>query len=173
MEKASMRIMVGCFMATVFLFIVLMMPSRVDAGPSIQEVKKTVDNMFKPIQESTPHVMAREVKKKMDGGERFVLVDVRTKDEYEAAHLPGAIHIDRGLLEWVAPRRLLDTDAKIYVYCRTGGRSALATKRLMEMGYTNVTNIYDSFYGWVTEGYPVYNRHGEFTLTPQGFEKRE
>jgi hypothetical protein len=43
----------------------------------------------------------------------------------------------------------------------------------MEIGYTNVTNIYDSFKGWVIEGYPVYNQHGEFTMTPEGFEKRE
>ena len=109
----------------------------------------------------------------MDSGVKFVLVDVRTKDEYNAAHLPGAIHINRGLVEWVVPKKIEDTDTKIYVYCRTGARSAFVTQRLIEMGYTNVTNIYDAFQGWVVAGYPVYNKHGEFILTSEGFEKKE
>ena len=71
----------------------------------------------------------------------------------------------------MVPRTIKDTDAKIYVYCRTGARSAFATQRLIEMGYKNATNISDAFKGWVVAGYPVYNRHGEFVLAPQGFEK--
>lgn len=143
------------------------------AATSIDEVKKNVEELWKPVKENQPHVTAVEFKKIMDGDEEYVLVDVRTEDEYKAAHLPGAIHISRGLVEWVAPKKIQDPGAKIFVYCRTGARSAFVTKRLRDMGYTDVTNIYDAFKGWVVAGYPVYNRHGEFTLKPECFEKKD
>ncbi len=163
------------FLSTTILFTLLafITPFSVVAGPSVEQVKLNVDKLWKPIKESQPHVTAVEFKKIMDSGEKFVLVDVRTRDEFIAAHLPGAIHINRGLIEWVLPKKIEDTDTKIYVYCKTGARSAFVTQRLMEMGYTNVTNIYDAFKGWAVAGYPVYNQHGEFTLTTGGFEKKE
>jgi len=143
------------------------------AGPSIEEVQKNVVKLWEPIKENQPHVMAVEFKKILDSGKDLVLLDVRTADEYNAAHIPGAVHIPRGLIEWVTPRTIEDTDIHIYTYCRTGARSAFAALRLTEMGYTNVTNIYDAFKGWVEAGYSVYNRHGEFLLTDGGFEKKE
>jgi rhodanese-related sulfurtransferase len=129
------------------------------AGPSVQEVRKNVESIWMPVKESQPSVTVKEFRKIMKSG--------------ETAHLPGAINVSRGLVEWQVPQRVPDTDTKIYLYCRTGARSGLVTKRLREMGYTNVTNIYESFGGWVKAGYPVYNRHGEFVLTPEGFEKPE
>jgi rhodanese-related sulfurtransferase len=143
------------------------------AGPSIEEVQKNVVNLWTPIKENQPHVMAVEFKKILDSGKDLVLIDVRTADEYDAAHIPGAIHIPRGLTEWVTPKMIEDTDIPIYTYCRTGARSAFVAQRLTEMGYTNVTNIYDAFKGWVEAGYSVYNRHGEFILADGGFEKKE
>lgn len=143
------------------------------AGPSIDEVKKNVVNLWTPIKESQPHVTAVEFKKILDSGKDLVLIDVRTADEYKAGHLPGAINIPRGLTEWVTPKTIEDTDTAIYAYCRTGARSAFVTQRLIEMGYTNVTNIYDAFKGWVEAGYGVYNRHGEFTMVEGAFEKKE
>jgi rhodanese-related sulfurtransferase len=159
------------FLSFLVAIMVLALPLSAMAGPSIEEVKKNVVKLWKPIKESQPHVTAVEFKKILDKEKGFILIDVRTEKEYNAAHLPGAIHIDRGLIEWVVPKTIQKTDTKIYVYCRTGARSAFATQRLIEMGYTNVTNIYDAFKGWVVAGYPVYNRHGEFTLAPEGFEK--
>jgi len=129
------------------------------AGPSIEEVQKNVVNLWKPIKESQPHVMAVDFKKILESEKNIILIDVRTADEYKAAHIPGAINIPRGLLEWVTPRQIEDTDTPIYTYCRTGARSAFAAQRLTEMGYTKVTNIYDAFKGWVEAGYGVYNRH--------------
>jgi len=143
------------------------------AGPPINEVKKNVENLWKPIKENQPHVTAIQFKKILDSGKEFVLIDVRTADEYKAAHLPGAVNIQRGLIEWVTPRTIEDTDTPIYAYCRTGARSAFVTQRLIEMGYTDVTNIYDAFKGWVVAGYPVYNRHGQFTLDNEAFEKKD
>ena len=173
MPNMNGRKKVGLFAASISLVILLVAPSWVAAGPTIEEVRKNVENMYKSAMEATPHVMAKDVKKQMDSGEEFVLVDIRTREEYDAAHLQGALYADRGLLEWMVPHKIPDPDARIYLYCRAGARGALAAKRLMELGYTNVTNIYDGFRGWVMEGFPVYNRHGEFTLSPDGFEKKE
>jgi rhodanese-related sulfurtransferase len=136
-------------------------------------VQKNVVNLWKPIKENQPHVTAVEFKKILDSGKKLILLDVRTADEFNTAHLPGAINIPRGLIEWVTPRTITDTDIPIYAYCRTGARSAFVTDRLTKMGYTNVTNIYDAFKGWVEAGYSVYNRHGEFTLNKGAFEKKE
>lgn len=151
----------------------LVLPGLLFAGPSIDEVKKNVENLWKPIKESQPHIMAADFKAVLESGQEIVLVDIRRKDEYDAAHLPSAFHIDRGCLEWFAPRDLTDTDARIYIYCRTGARGAFAADRLKQMGYANVTNIYDGFKGWVSAGLPVYNQHGEFTMSPGAFEKKD
>ncbi|WP_457577977.1 rhodanese-like domain-containing protein [Desulfomarina sp.] len=148
-------------------------PLSTVAATSIEQIRQNVVNLWQPLKQNQPHVNAVEFKKIMDSGEEFVLLDVRTEKEYNAAHLPGAIHINRGLIEWMVPGRITNPDTKIYLYCRTGARSAFATRRLLEMGYTNVTNISDAFRGWVVAGYPVYNRHGEFTLKPESFEKKD
>jgi len=168
-----MKKRISLLVTFVFSLIFLIAPLVAIAGPSIEEVKKNVENLWKPVKDSQPHVTAVEFKKIMDDGGKFILLDVRTLDEYNAAHLPGAVHINRGLIEWVVPKKFQDTDAKIYLYCRTGARSAFTTQRLIAMGYANATNIYDAFKGWVVAGYPVYNRHGEFILKPKAFEKKD
>lgn len=156
-----------------FLLFAFLPVQLVFAGTPISKVKKNVVDLWKPIKESQPHVTAVEFKKIFDSGKKFVLIDVRTADEFNAAHIPGAINIQRGLIEWVTPRTIKNTNVPIYTYCRTGARSAFVTDRLTKMGYSNVTNIYDAFKGWVEAGYSVYNRHGEFTLNKGGFEKKE
>jgi rhodanese-related sulfurtransferase len=167
MKKAS------SIVAAAVLFISLFTPPAVFAGLSVEQVQKNVENLWQPLMQSLPKVTAVEFKKIMDKGDSFVLLDVRREAEYEAAHLPGAINITRGVLEFETPKKIVDSETKIYVYCRTGARASFAVKRLNEMGYPNVVNISDSFKGWVEAGYPVYNRHGEFILTPGGFEKKE
>ncbi|MFC1827169.1 rhodanese-like domain-containing protein [Thermodesulfobacteriota bacterium] len=64
-----------------------------------------------------------------------------------------------------------DKNANIVVYCRSDARSALATAVMKEMGYTNVKNMQGAFKAWGEAGYPIYNRHGEFTMV--AFEKKE
>ncbi len=86
-----------------------------------------------------------------------VLVDVREADEYAAGHLPGAVHISRGLLEFKfsANPALQSRDLKIVLYCKTSGRAALSAAALHEMGYLNVQSIAGGFDAWVAAGQPV------------------
>ena len=159
----------------VFLLVVSLLAtsSFTVAGSSNEQVEKNVITIWRSIKKSVPQMTTAELKKKMDKGETFVLLDVRSEADYQAAHLPGSLHISRGELEFAAAAKIPDTDTPIYVYCRTGVKATFAAKTLLDIGYSNVTRISDSFKGWLEAGYPVYNRHGEFVLLPNGFEKKE
>jgi len=119
------------------------------------------------ISEVTP----QQVKADMDAGKPVILLDVRDLEEFNAGHLPKAVHISRGMLEFKVGEILPDKDANIVVYCSIDARSALATAVMQEMGYTNVKNMLGAFKAWGLAGYPIYNRLGEFIMI--SFEKQE
>lgn len=116
-------------------------------------------------------VTPQQVKADLDAGKAIILLDVRDSVEFDTGHLPKAVNISRGLLEFKVGNILPDKNANIVVYCRTDARSALATVVLKEMGYTNAKNMQGAFKAWGEAGYPIYNSHGEFTMT--SFEKKE
>ncbi len=86
-----------------------------------------------------------------------VLLDVREADEYTAGHLPGAVHISRGMLEFKLSNnpQLNSRDLKIVLYCKTSGRAALAACALKDMGYLDVQSIQGGFDAWAAAGNPV------------------
>jgi rhodanese-related sulfurtransferase len=86
-----------------------------------------------------------------------VLVDVREADEFTAGHVPGAVHISRGLLEFKfsANPALQARDLNILLYCKTSGRAALAAAVLQDMGYLNVRSVAGGFDAWAAAGKPV------------------
>jgi rhodanese-related sulfurtransferase len=88
-----------------------------------------------------------------------VLLDVREDDEFKAGHVPGAINIPRGLLEFRIWKYLgypaqVDMTRTIYVQCQTGGRATLATKQLQAIGLTNVIAVIMNFDEWKKNGHP-------------------
>lgn len=89
--------------------------------------------------------------------EADVLVDVREADEYAAGHIPGAVHVSRGMLEFKfsANPALQSRDLALVLYCKTSGRAALASAALHEMGYLNVRSISGGFDAWAASGKPV------------------
>lgn len=89
--------------------------------------------------------------------EAQVLIDVREADEYAAGHLPGAVHISRGMLEFKLSSNpeLSARDLAIVLYCKTSGRAALAACALHDMGYLNVQSISGGFDAWAAAGKPV------------------
>jgi len=78
------------------------------------------------------------------------VVDVREGEEYEAGHLENAILLPRGVLEFKVGNfpELEDKSTAVLVYCRTGGRSALAAQTLQESGYNNVLSMVGGFEAW-------------------------
>jgi rhodanese-related sulfurtransferase len=86
-----------------------------------------------------------------------VLIDVRESEEFQVGHLPGAIHMSRGMLEFklAANPQLQSRDLKITLYCKTSGRAALCALSLKEMGYVNVRSIAGGFDAWQAAGFHV------------------
>jgi rhodanese-related sulfurtransferase len=90
---------------------------------------------------SFANITSEEAKKRLDSEEGIVLLDVRTKEEYDAGHLKDSVLIPVDVLENEAENSLKDKSAAIFVYCRSGKRSATAANILVELGYTNVYNL--------------------------------
>lgn len=87
-----------------------------------------------------------------------LLLDVREPAEFAAGHLPGAINIPRGVLEFQIgnhPGFQGQQAADIVVYCQTGGRSALATHALNQLGYTQAVSMAGGFKVWAESGLPL------------------
>jgi rhodanese-related sulfurtransferase len=120
------------------------------AGPP-----QIVKDMVAKAKAEIKKVPEAEVKAAIDKKEKVVILDVRDPNEYTAGHLPGAINVSRGTLEFNIWSKVSDQNAKMYVYCKTAGRSALATKTLNDLGYKNAVLMDAHFEDWIKAGYPV------------------
>jgi len=96
-----------------------------------------------------------DVKRRGDAGEKFLLIDVREDNEWTKGHLPGAVHLGKGIIERDIEQRVPDTSAKLILYCGGGFRSALAAENLQKMGYTNVESMDGGWKGWLDAGLPT------------------
>ena len=96
-----------------------------------------------------------DVKARLDRGDKFVLVDVREESEYAKDHLPGAIHLGKGIIERDIEERVPELNTPIVLYCGGGYRSALAADNLQKMGYTNVLSMDGGIRGWREKHFPL------------------
>ncbi len=96
-----------------------------------------------------------DVKARLDRGEKFLLVDVREESEWAKGHVPGAVHLGKGVIERDIEARVPDAAAPLVLYCGGGYRSALAADNLQKMGYTNVLSMDGGWRGWRDKGYPI------------------
>lgn len=95
------------------------------------------------------------VKNRMDRGDKFVLVDVREESEFAKDHLPGAIHLGKGIIERDIEARVPELNTEMILYCGGGFRSALAADNLQKMGYTNVISMDGGIRDWREKGHPL------------------
>lgn len=96
-----------------------------------------------------------DVKAMLDRGDKFTLVDVREESEFAKDHLPGAVHLGKGIIERDVEQRFPDTATPLVLYCGGGFRSALAADNLQKMGYTNVISMDGGIRDWRARGYPL------------------
>lgn len=96
-----------------------------------------------------------DVKRRLDAGERFTLVDVREESEYAKGHLPGAIHLGKGVIERDIEKTIPDPAAPLVLYCGGGFRSALAADAVRKMGYSNAISMDGGWSGWTGKGFPT------------------
>jgi rhodanese-related sulfurtransferase len=112
--------------------------------------QKLVAEAKKNITEIAP----KDAAAKLNSGEA-VVVDVRDKDEWDEAHIPGATHMSRGTIEFDVEERVPDRNAMIICHCGGGGRSALTAESLQKMGYKNVRSMAGGFRAWKAAGLPT------------------
>lgn len=112
---------------------------------------KIVDDARSRVKECT----VADVKKRLDAGEKFQLVDVREDREWTASHLPGAVHLGKGIIERDVETTFPDPATPMVLYCGGGFRSAMAADNLQKMGYTNVISMDGGMRAWREAGYPI------------------
>ena len=121
------------------------------------------------LRRSVPEVSVDEVAARIDAIP--AVIDVREPDEVRAGHLPGAVHVPRGVLEGAVER--LDRSTEVVLYCSAGNRSVLAAAAMQDMGFTNVSSMAGGTMLWRMRGHPYVvpgageaAPAGEATLTP-------
>ena len=97
----------------------------------------------------------RTTKKRLDAGEKMILVDVREESEWARGHIPNAIHLGKGIIERDIEKAIPEKGATVVLYCGGGFRSALAAENLQKMGYTNVISMDGGWREWTQAGFPT------------------
>lgn len=147
----------GKFLVLSFLLGAAMaMPGVVGAQNYPDSIKQMVGAAKKQVKV----VNMEQFKAAFDKKETGLIVDVRNPDEYATGFVPGAVNVSRGLLEFTIWDQVgfpdkTDMAKKMTLYCKSGGRCALATKTLQDLGFTNVQSVDMKFEDWVKAGYPV------------------
>jgi rhodanese-related sulfurtransferase len=112
---------------------------------------KIVEDAKRRVKETN----VNEVKSRLDRGDKLLLVDVREDREYDADHVPGAVHLGKGIIERDIESKYPDQQTELILYCGGGFRSALAADNLQKMGYTNVISMDGGIRVWREKGYPL------------------
>jgi rhodanese-related sulfurtransferase len=110
----------------------------------VNEAKRTVREMT-----------IDEYRRRAAAGEPIVLVDVREDREWDAGHLPNAVHIGKGVIERDIEKAIPDPRALIVCQCGGGYRSALVCENLARMGYTNTYSLAGGFREWIARALPI------------------
>ena len=132
---------------------------------------KSKQEISREAKSKAPHISSQQLAGYQSEKEDIVLLDIRTESEYEAGHIQGAQWFPRGKLEYYIQELIRDPNSRVVLYCRTGGRSALAALTLKDMGYTNVVDLDGGFKEWVASGNTFYNLHGEHRVV--SYQKKE
>ncbi len=96
-----------------------------------------------------------DVKAMLDRGDRIALIDTREESEWGRGHLPGALHLSKGVIERDIEAAIPDRATPIVLYCGGGFRSALVADNLQKMGYTHVVSMDGGWREWNQREYPV------------------
>ena len=147
--KKSWRLWSSMFMLAAVLVFTGCATTGTRSGPL------TTEQMVAQAKAVVPQVTIAQAKTNIDKGLYKVILDVRDQNEFRAGHIPSAMNISRGLLEFQVSGKIPDKSTPLLVYCRTGGRGCLAGQTLQNMGYKNVTNMDGGWAAWEKAGYPV------------------
>jgi rhodanese-related sulfurtransferase len=113
------------------------------------------------------HVTCNDLASMIDEGREFVLLDIRTKAEYDAGHIQNAIWLPRGFLEFKIAEVVADPASPIVVYCLKGCRGSVAALTLEEMGYADVRDLEGGLEIWMQDKRSLWNMLGRFVVEEQ------
>ncbi|MDZ4711820.1 MAG: rhodanese-like domain-containing protein [bacterium] len=114
--------------------------------------KKTFAELCADAKKNVKECNVNDVMDMMKNSEDFHLVDIREDNEFNAAHIKGAKHVGRGILERDIHLHVPSHDQKIVLYCGGGFRSALSAESIQKMGYSNVISMDGGWKGWNAAG---------------------
>ena len=143
MKRRALLVFVLALVSTLVLTAPIAVAKDMTAKALVAEAKKNICE-----------VSVSEAKGLLDSG-GCIFLDCRTSKEFKMGHIPGAMNIPRGLLEFKIAKKIPDKNAKIAMYCKSGGRGCLATCTLCQMGYKNVKNMAGGWMAWEKSGYPI------------------
>ncbi len=112
---------------------------------------KLVDDAKSRVRQTIPE----EVKKRLDNGDKLLIVDTREDNEWEKGRIAGALHLGKGIIERDIETAVPDKRQEIILYCGGGFRSALSADNLQKMGYKNVISMDGGWRKWKELGYPT------------------
>lgn len=115
----------------------------------------TAKDFVNEAKKSVKEISVADAKAAIDSGKAVIVLDCRTAKEFKSGHLPKAINIQRGLLEFKVAKKIPDKAAYVICYCKSGGRSCLSTCSLGKMGYKNAVSMAGGWKAWLKAGYPV------------------
>ena len=144
MKKKSLVLIIVLMISAAFAFnAALALAKDMTAKDLVAEAKKNITS-----------ISVSDAKALFDkGGVTFL--DCRDQKEFKSGHIPGAVNISRGLLEFKIAKKISDKNAQIIMYCKSGGRGSLASDSIGKMGYKNVKNMDGGWKAWAKAGYPV------------------
>jgi rhodanese-related sulfurtransferase len=116
---------------------------------------KTPDEMVREAKWAIKEISVGEVKRMIEADKSIVILDVRDRDEFETGHIPRAINLSRGMLEFKITLMIPEKSATVIVYCGIDLRGPLATKTLNDLGYRNAVNMIGGLKSWKEAGYPL------------------
>ncbi len=128
---------------------------------------KKLSSLYK---NTVPQIKSSELKSLINSTENVVLLDTRSKEEFEVSHLPNAYFLDYDDFETEKVNRI-KRDTPIIVYCTVGYRSERIGEKLLKMGFKNVHNLYGGIFEWVNEGNSVVNNSKHVTDTVHTYNK--
>lgn len=126
---------------TIAFFAAIILSLGIFSGCSSQSAAGYEESSASTAAANPGTIAPEEAKKRLDSEKGIILLDVRTKEEYESGHIEDAQLMPLDSLGENAPKSLNDKDADILVYCRSGNRSAAAAKILADLGYKNVYDL--------------------------------
>lgn len=123
----------------------------------IGKAQTAFDEKLKSLYKNTvPQIYPSDLALKKEAGKTVIILDTRSPEEYAVSHIPDARFVDYNKFK-SSDVTWLGKDAEIIVYCSVGYRSERVGEKLLEMGFTNVKNLYGGIFQWTNEGRPLLN----------------